>query len=168
MPTSTTSSTNILDNTNNGLSLSTPKKSSWGDISFLSEFSDSASSTPVSAALKSVPTVDTSAFADRNIGLLNTKVPKVKSYEDIVSELGIGNFGGEDTKVETPWYQDAGKMKGYAGLASSFVQVATLIPQLRAYRQALKDSEFNYARAQGAAKRIDQRNANLSGHTTNG
>jgi len=72
------------------------------------------------------------------------------------------------TPTPTPWYQNGDVMKGYAGLASSFVNAALLFPKFSAYNQMLKDAKFNNARAHVAANRSDTMYANLSNHRLGG
>ena len=75
---------------------------------------------------------------------------------------GLGGALAADAASKTPWYKDGGAMQGYAGLANSLVGLATLGPQLKAYKQNLKESEHNLARAKVAAGRKDEMYSNIN------
>ena len=82
---------------------------------------------------------------------------------------GLGNFDlrSNTGAEEVPWYKDGNSMKGYANLASAFVGLATLGPQLAAYKQNLKESKFNLNRAKVSAGKNDVMYSNLANHRFN-
>lgn len=67
-----------------------------------------------------------------------------------------------DVNNTTPWYKDGQTLQGYAGLASSLANLGLMVPQIKAYKQNLKESEHNMARAKIAAERKDDMYKNIN------
>lgn len=70
----------------------------------------------------------------------------------------VGSLKGKDKA----WYQDGELLEGWAAAGSALTQFAMIGPQLKAFRQNLKESEFNLGRSQIAADKKDLMYANLN------
>jgi hypothetical protein len=120
--------------------------------------------------LSATPVVKKSAFLDSTFKPIN--MDSLLKFK----EIGLGEksnpinlSGGNPDPVteETPWYQNGDTMQGYAGLANSLLGFATIGPQLKAYRQNLKESQYNLGRAKVNAERKDAMYANINAPMTN-
>lgn len=88
--------------------------------------------------------------------------PLLHESYDVGNALGTNNVPILNTHNTTPWYKDGQTLQGYAGLASSLADLGLMVPKIKAYKQNLKESEHNMARAKIAAERKDDMYKNIN------
>lgn len=105
-------------------------------------------------------------FSDGSPNYLQSSINNVPSINTNVAS-GLGDAPGTSGGT-TPWYQDSSKLQGYAGLASSAAQLASLPGQLKTAKLQRQGLQENIKQAKIDNNfRATTRN-NLSNHTYGG